>query len=161
MLGFVGIDLATRPLGQVGLPHRALIGGAQPVWLVGPRQTRYKEWEGCRARTTRFTVATNPSYRNPTDLGRREADGKHPSAATTSSSVNLVVGQCRWRPEGRRDLRRPPPPPDPRLADADFLASILDSIDAMAPAGTSSSAPPPTDGLLHSTPLSLSLSFLY
>jgi len=65
-----------------------------------------------------------------------------------------VPGQCRWRPEGYHYPRRPIPSPDrelvdPHLADSDFLASILDSIDAMAPAGTSSSsAPPPTDGLL-------------
>jgi len=38
---------------------------------------------------------------------------------------------------------------EPHLADSDFLASILDSIDAMAPIGTSpSTAPPPADGLL-------------
>ena len=43
----VGIDLATRPKGRVGLPHRAMIGGAQPVWLVGPHRPRYIEREGC------------------------------------------------------------------------------------------------------------------
>ena len=50
---------------------------------------------------------------------------------------------------GYRYPRRTPPLPDCELADSDFLASILDSIDAMAPIGTSSStAPPPADGLL-------------
>ena len=61
-------------------------------------------------------------------------------------------------PEGYRYPRRTPPSPDcelvdSHLADSDFLASILDSIDEMAPASTSSSAPPPTDGLRP--PLSL------
>ena len=28
--------------------ERALIGGVQPIWLVGPRRPRYKEREGCR-----------------------------------------------------------------------------------------------------------------
>ena len=101
--------------------------------------------------------------RNPTDLGKREADGKHPSATSTTSptrSARSVDGQCRWRPEGYSYPRQPPSLPDrelvdPHLADSDFLASILDSIDAMAPAATSSSAPPPTDGL-HS-PYSLFL----
>ena len=70
----------------------------------------------------------------------------------------VVPGQCRYRPEGYRYPRRPPSPPDPRLANPDFLASILDSIDAMAPAGNSSSAAPAADGLRPFSPSSLSLS---
>ena len=77
----------------------------------------------------------------------READGKHPSAATTFPTAAAVPGQCRYRPEGYRYPRPPPSPPDQRLNEPDFLASILDSIDAMAPAGNSSSASTPTDGL--------------
>jgi len=84
--------------------------------------------------------------------GRREA----PQRPTTTSPTNAhaVDGQCWWRPEGRWYPHRPPPSPDcelvePHLADSDFLASILDSIDTMAPTSTSSStAPPPADGLL-------------
>jgi len=59
-------------------------------------------------------------------------------------------------------LRRPLPPPDQRLEEPDFLASILGSIDAMAPTGNGSSASTPTDGLcLSSTYLSFSVSLLY
>ena len=55
-------------------------------------------------------------------------------------------------------MRRPLPPPDQRLEEPDFLASILGSIDAMAPTGNGSSASTPADGLcLSSTSLSLSL----
>ena len=101
-----------------------------------------------------WTPPLHSPYRSRVALSRREAP-PGPRAATTTTSV---PGQCQWRPEGYRYPRRPTPSPDhelvdPHLADSDFLASILDSIDAMAPAGTSSSAPPPTDGL-H-PPLSL------
>ena len=82
------------------------------------------------------------------------ADGKHRQHDCNhhdDSRALPVDGQCRWRPEGYRYPRRPPPSPDcelvdPHLTDSDFLASILDSIDAMAP--SSSTAPPPADGLL-------------
>ena len=69
------------------------------------------------------------------------------SATTSLPTAAAVPGQCRYRPEGYRYPRPPPSLPDQCLDEPDFLASILDSIDAMAPAGTSSSAPPPIDGL--------------
>ena len=71
----------------------------------------------------------------------------------TFPTAAAVPGQCRYRPEGYRYPHPPPSPPDQCLDEPDFLASILDSIDAMAPAGNSSSAPTPTDGLRP--PLSL------
>ena len=36
----------------------------------------------------------------------------------------IITGQCRWRPEGRWDLRRPPLPLDPLLTDSDLLCAI-------------------------------------
>ena len=58
-------------------------------------------------------------------------------------------------------MRRPLPPPDQRLEEPDFLASILGSIDAMAPTGNGSSASTPADGLcLSSTYLSVCLSLV-
>ena len=108
--------------------------------------------------SARFAT-TNPSY-SPY-RSRVSARPTGSSATTTSSSANPVIGQCRWRPEGRRDLRRPLPPQDQRLEEPDFLASILGSIDAMAPTGNGSSASTPADGLcLSSTSLSLCLSLV-
>ena len=161
MLGFVGIDLATRPLGRVELPHRALIGGAQPVWLVGPRRLRYKEWEGCRGSHNEVRRRHKPllqkPYRSRGARGRREAPQLH------HDDLADPIRALRRRPVPVEAGGVPLPAPTtvvtgprarcPHLADSDFLASILDSINAIAPAGTSSSAPPPTDGLRP--PLSL------
>ena len=77
----VGIDLATQPKGRVGLPHRALIGGAQPVWLVGPCRPRYKEREGCRGSHNEVRRRHKPllqkPYRSREACGRREAPQPH------------------------------------------------------------------------------------
>jgi len=68
---FVGIDLATRPKGRVGLPQRALIGGAQPVWLVGPRRPRYIEEGWGPGHGTRSSPPPEPTPQFPIDLGLR------------------------------------------------------------------------------------------
>ena len=114
----VGIDLATRPKGRVELPHRALIGGAQPVWLVGPCRPRYKEREGCRGshyEVRRHKPLPQKPYRSREARGRREAPPSPPRRSlprlpSSASAGGGPKGVATYAAHRRRRIRSPPTP---------------------------------------------------
>ena len=99
---------SARSKDRVGLPLRALIGGAQPSMAGGPPSPAlYKEREGPGARYPSFAAARNPSH-NPTDLGLRSADRKF-------RRHDVLLRQPRRRPV-LVEARRPPRPAPPTAA---------------------------------------------
>ena len=105
-----------RSKDRAGPLEHALIGGVQPIWLVGPRRPRYIERERDQGTEyTRFTAATTLSQIT-TDLGLREADGKHhhvaphhrrrTSASSTPTTSPPLEQWCTRAPP--RPLHPPP-----------------------------------------------------
>jgi hypothetical protein len=85
---------------------RALIGGAQPIygwWAPDALRYKKKEW-GTQARKSRFAVhSTHSTNPRPSDRLCAVAS-RRTTAPPPYYSFPTVVGQCRWRPEGRRHL---------------------------------------------------------
>jgi hypothetical protein len=103
------IDLRgpAQRLGPHSLLDRALIGGAQPIhgWWA-PDALRYIK-KGVGAAGTRSKVRRAPKP-TPQTLGLRSACAVASGSTTAPPPFYSfpVVGQCRWRPEGRRNLLR-------------------------------------------------------
>ena len=144
------LELISRPDPKIGPDSLDAPWSGAPslLWLVGPHRQRYKKNGRGPGHGTLSWPPPQPSPTVP--IRSTGALGRWETSMTTDA--HTVTGQCWWRPEGRQYPHRPLPPPDPLLSDQDFLAAI----GAMAHQGSSSSAPPPADGLRPSTPLSLS-----
>ena len=138
-----------RSKDQAGLLEHALIGGVQPIWLVGPYRPRYIERKRGRGMEHEVHYSHNP-LPHPTDLrfarGRQEA----PPASSLLHHDDQIRHSASGGPEGFCYPRRPPSPQDPRLN---------------GPSSSAPSEPWPPPPLHHqppmvcaSSPLSLSVS---
>ena len=128
--------------------EHALIGGVQPIWLVGPRRPRYIEWE--RGRGMEHEVHRSHSPLPHPYWSRVCMRPMGISASVLSTPPRRPdPPQCQWRARGfplptSTTVAVGPVPQRPEL---------LCAISAMASA---SSTPPAADGLCLLTPLSLS-----
>jgi hypothetical protein len=90
-----------------------LIGGVQPIWVVGPCRPRYKEQARGRGTNTQVDRRHFPLQHPDPILGSARPTGSSASDATSTTTImsgTPVPGQSRKKPEGDRYPRRPSPP---------------------------------------------------
>ena len=93
--------------------ERALIGGVQPIWLVGPHRPRYKEQERGRGTDAQVDSRYFPLPHPDPISGSAKPTGSsvnNVTSTTTTGSGTPVPGQSHRKPKGNRYPRRPSPP---------------------------------------------------